>query len=72
MAFLKSVNKSKYFPKGTNQFNSGLKTVITNPYNEDVKIVYFEIIPWFFRVYLNTLKIKDLNQNEIIKPRKSV
>lgn len=41
---------------------------ITNQYDEDVKIVYTEYIPWFFRLYLHTLKIQSNGEN--IKPAK--
>jgi hypothetical protein len=52
---------------GTNQFNLGLKTVFENPLN-DVLITYLENIPWYFKVYLHTLKIKYENSDEMIKP----
>ena len=59
------------FVTGTNQFNLGLKTIFENTYaSNSIEITYLENIPWYFRVYLHTLKIKYENSNELIKPSK--
>ena len=62
-----SLVKVHRYVTGTNQFNLGLKTVFESPSN-DVIITYLENIPWYFKVYLHTLKIKYENTNELIKP----
>lgn len=40
------------------QDRSGLRTVFKNPTNRPVKLIYFESLPWFMRVYLSTLKLE--------------
>jgi hypothetical protein len=47
----------------------GLKTIFENNFDgKNIEITYLENIPWYFRVYLHTLKIKYENTNEFIKP----
>jgi phosphatidylinositol glycan class T len=48
--------------------NFGLKTVIQNKHNENVSIVFFDTIPWYFRTYVNSLVIREENENRIISP----
>lgn len=40
---------------GYGQDKGGSRTVFSNPSNETVRLVYFESLPWFMRVYLHTL-----------------
>ncbi|ODV80630.1 Gpi16 subunit, GPI transamidase component [Suhomyces tanzawaensis NRRL Y-17324] len=40
----------------------GFRTVLTNPSeSESVEFIYFETLPWFMRLYLNTLTMKVQN-----------
>lgn len=68
-----SLVKVHRYVTGTNQFNLGLKTVFENTYqSNDVIITYLENIPWYFKVYLHTMKINYENTNELIKPSKLI
>lgn len=53
-----------------NQFTNGFETIIRNPSENSIRLTYFENIPWYFRVYLNTLKIKDSLSGDFIEPSK--
>ncbi|CAF1093440.1 unnamed protein product [Adineta steineri] len=52
--------------------DGGIKTVIKlneQDKTEQITLLYFEQIPWYFRVFLHTLKITTLDDNSIeIKP----
>lgn len=55
---------------GYGQDHGGLRTVFKNPYNHDVKLVYFESLPWYMRVYLSSLKLESSNSfhlSDVIK-----
>lgn len=55
--------------KDKNEINFGLKTLIRNDNSESVSIIYFESIPWYFRVFISSLIIrKDNIEDENIKP----
>lgn len=56
----------------------GFRIVFKNPTDHDLDLVYFESLPWYLRIYLNTLKISQksdqqpingpvLNKTDIIK-----
>lgn len=51
--------------KEPNERDFGIKTLITNNHNQNVSIIYFNLIPWYFRVYINSLQIENDGQ---IKP----
>lgn len=44
--------------KDPNEIDFGLKTMITNNKNYDVSLIYFDTIPWYFRLYFNSLRIE--------------
>lgn len=52
---------------GYGQDKGGSRTVFKNLSNSTVRLVYFESLPWFMRVYLHTLSIKGGNMDEVIK-----
>lgn len=47
---------------GYGQDKGGSRTVFTNPSNETVRLIYFESLPWFMRVYLHTLTVSGGDQ----------
>lgn len=52
-------------------FSLGFKTIFENNYeNQNLELTYLENIPWYFRIYLHTLKLNYENSNEIVKPSK--
>lgn len=53
----------------SNERNFGIKTIITNKSGQKLSITYFDTVPWYFRVYINSLEIKK-NDNSFIKPDK--
>lgn len=57
-----------FFFKDTNERNFGLKTLIRNESPETLTIAYLDTIPWYFRVFVSTLLVKDENRNIWIKP----
>jgi hypothetical protein len=42
----------------------GINTVIKLAQSDEVTLVYFEEIPWYFRVFLHTLKITTLDEQQ--------
>ena len=67
MSSLHNVNKQLSFFKKYKQtaghglcaIKGGIVTKISNEGHEDLKIVYLDIIPWYLRVYLHTLKVNE-------------
>lgn len=51
----------------SNERNFGLKIIITNLHDKKLSIVYFDTIPWYFRVYINSLEITS-NNGTLIEP----
>lgn len=51
----------------SNERNFGLKTMIKNQHSKKISIVYFDTIPWYFRTYVNSLRITQ-NDGIDIKP----
>lgn len=51
---------------GAGQEHGGIRTSIKNVGKEPVTVVYLDVIPWFLRLYLHTLKITV--DNEPLKP----
>lgn len=43
---------------GYSQDNGGLRTVFTNPGSKPLRLVYYESLPWFMRIYLSTLRLE--------------
>ena len=56
---------TRYF-KGHGNEKGGIITKIFNEGQKPLKVVFLDIIPWYLRVYLHTLKIK--NGKDDIKP----
>ncbi|CCF56455.1 hypothetical protein KAFR_0B01560 [Kazachstania africana CBS 2517] len=52
---------------GSGQDYGGLRAVFNNPTSEPVKIIYFESLPWFMRIYLSTLTLdgKDIDNSNL-------
>lgn len=54
---------------GYGQDRGGLRAVFKNPTSEAVKLVYYESLPWFMRIYLSTLEIDiygdDQNKSDL-------
>ena len=49
--------------------DGGIKSVIKLDGDEEITLLYFEQIPWYFRVFLHTLKISPLDDpRTAIKP----
>lgn len=46
---------------GYGQDHGGLRTVFRNPSDKAIKLVYFETLPWFMRVYLSSLQLESKN-----------
>ncbi|GMM34718.1 GPI-anchor transamidase subunit [Saccharomycopsis crataegensis] len=46
----------------------GFRIVFKNPGDEDIDLIYFESLPWYLRLYLNSLKIvqKSLDQQDTV------
>ena len=42
---------------GVGDENGGIRTRIYNHDNKDITILYMEVVPWYFRLYLHTFKI---------------
>ena len=56
-------------PSGYGVRDGGIKSVIKLDGDEEITLLYFEQIPWYFRVFLHTLKISPLNDpRTAIKP----
>ncbi|AMD21195.1 HEL085Cp [Eremothecium sinecaudum] len=52
------------------QDKGGLRTVFRNPASSPVKLLYFESLPWYMRLYLSTLEIESdsgLTIKDVIK-----
>lgn len=47
---------------GYSQDRGGMRIKLNNPANEPIKVVFFETLPWFMRVYLHTLKVSGAGQ----------
>ncbi|CCH45141.1 GPI transamidase component [Wickerhamomyces ciferrii] len=52
---------------GYGQDKGGSRTVFNNPLNEPVRLLYFESLPWFMRVYLHTVSVSGGGANELVK-----
>ena len=61
------LNKSIFTGHGNEK--GGIVTKVFNESPKPLKIVYLDIIPWFLRVYLHTLKVTTAN-GKVIKPLK--
>ncbi|KAL3230966.1 GPI transamidase component GPI16 [Nakaseomyces bracarensis] len=48
---------------GYGQDHGGLRTVFRNPTDKEIKLIYFETLPWFMRVYLSTLQLDSKNSS---------
>lgn len=55
---------------GYSQDRGGLRTHFSNPTTSDRKFVYFEFLPWFMRLHLNTLKVsfQDESGTSLLSP----
>jgi len=61
------IHATRYL-KGHGNEKGGIVTKIFNEGQKPLKIVYLDIIPWFLRVYLHTLKVTKSN-GEAQKPK---
>lgn len=52
---------------GYGQDKGGSRTVFRNPSDEAVRLVYYESLPWFMRVYLHTLSITGGIKSQVIQ-----
>lgn len=59
---------------GYSQDSGGLRIVFNNPSENPVRLVYFESLPWFMRVFLSSLKLEVYSEtyghytlNDVIK-----
>lgn len=57
------------FLTNSNEKSFGIKTILHNVHDKKLTIVYFDTIPWFFRVYISSLKIEKKDGTSI-KPDK--
>lgn len=48
---------------GYGQDHGGLRTLLRNPSETPVKIIFYESLPWFMRLYLSTLTVESTNPN---------
>lgn len=48
---------------GYGQDHGGIRTVLRNPNKIPVKIIFYESLPWFMRIYLSTLTVESTDQN---------
>lgn len=60
---------------GHGQEHGGVQSILWNPSDKDVEIVYMELLPWFMKVYIHTLilnldgqKRKDLLKEMYYRP----
>ena len=51
---------------GYGQERGGIVTTIKNSGSKDLKVVFLDVIPWFLRVYLHTLKIETTRSSGFI------
>lgn len=51
----------------SNERSFGLRTMITSMHSKKMSVVYLETIPWYFRVYINTLQIEK-SDGTVVKP----
>ena len=51
---------------GYGQERGGIVTTIKNSGSKDLKVVFLDVIPWFLRVYLHTLKIETTRSSGVI------
>ena len=58
-----------FFLQGYGEEFGGITCLLTNEHeSKTVKIIYFETIPWYVRVYLHTLKVEI--EGKVMKPGK--
>jgi GPI-anchor transamidase subunit T len=46
----------------------GIRTVIKSEHSANMSIVYFDTIPWYFRVYISSLEIRNDDTNQLLNP----
>lgn len=46
---------------GYGQDRGGIRTTFTNPLNKEARFVYLEVLPWYMRPYLHTLRIEKVS-----------
>jgi hypothetical protein len=46
------------FLTGSGEERGGIAVRFTNPQSHDITVAYLEMIPWFMRIYLHTMKFK--------------
>lgn len=63
-----TLHATRYF-KGHGNEKGGIITKIFNEGQQPLKVVYLDIIPWYLRIYLHTLKVVTNGQHEV-KPLK--
>lgn len=52
---------------GNGQDKGGSRTVFRNPLDEPIKLIYFESLPWFMRIYLHTVEIEGAKSLDVLK-----
>ena len=46
----------------SNERGFGIKTMINNLHDKKLPIVYFDTIPWYFRVYISSITIEKIDK----------
>lgn len=52
---------------GYSQDQGGFRTSLSNPSDSTIDFIYFESLPWFMRLYLNTLNVEVQNSSGIFQ-----